>query len=239
MSIKRALKDGSANPISNTRLADALELAKKNNMPKSTINSIIENSQKAMVNAKESLFEYRGINGLCLMVVVFTDNPKRPRGFINAIMKKYGFKEDKQQGGVRHMFKERGLIVTEGELEGKYVSFSDAEDHAIEVGAEEVEVVNDTLQYVSFSDAEDHAIEVGAEEVEVVNDTLQFVCDAGDLSAVRSGLKKLGYAIESCEIEFIPNNPVALEDDQMESLIACVTKLEDLEEVVKVHANAA
>ncbi|XP_018025175.2 probable transcriptional regulatory protein FMG_0893 [Hyalella azteca] len=210
MSIRLALKDGSADPISNNKLAAALDLARKNNMPNATINNVIEKSQKSMINAKEHYIAFRGPDGLCLFICVFTDNIRRPKSFIGAVVKKYGFKEERQLGGVRHMFRERGLVVAAAKLQEKPVT--------IEL-------------------AEDHAIEVGAEEVEIVDDMIQFWCAAMDIGQVRSGLLELGYDIESTDVVFIPSNPISLDEDKLDSFITCVNKVEDLEEVVKVHAN--
>ena len=37
--------DGSPNPVANSKLADAVEIAKKHNMPKTSIDKVIERSK--------------------------------------------------------------------------------------------------------------------------------------------------------------------------------------------------
>lgn len=86
--------------------------------------------------------------------------------------------------------------------------------------------------------ATEHAIEAGAEDVKLISDdTLQFICESRNLKTVQISLENLKYKITSASVEYIPNVCVSLSDDDLERLSVMFDRLENCEDVVKVHDN--
>uniref|UniRef100_A0A6A7FWJ6 Transcriptional regulatory protein FMG_0893 n=2 Tax=Hirondellea gigas TaxID=1518452 RepID=A0A6A7FWJ6_9CRUS len=179
-------------------------------MPKASINAITEKCQKSMENAKEYFLEYRGLDGVCLLIQLYTDNPKRGKGFVNVAVKRTGVSETKNTGSVRHVFEEKGLILAAAKIGNKKISLADAEEHAIEAEAEEVEHLGDNIQ---------------------------FLCDPKELHSVKTRLQEFGYDIESSELEFLPRSPIELDENGMQALAAIIERIEDIEDVLKVYPN--
>lgn len=95
--------------------------------------------------------------------------------------------------------------------------------------------------------ATDHAIESGAEEVDLLNrddpDTgnyrLEFVCGASNLKNVVGSLEKLHYQIDSASVEYIPIRLQELNENEQKSCATLYDKLESLPEVVRISDNIA
>lgn len=64
--------------------------------------------------------------------------------WLNHLLLRYA--EIKNAGAVRHLFKDVGIITTSNAVAGNPVTLEQAEEHAIEVGAEEVELHDDSVQ---------------------------------------------------------------------------------------------
>lgn len=65
----------------------------------------------------------------------------------------------------------------------------------------------------------------------------QFVCAAQDLYSVRKGLIGYGYTVTNAEIDFLPIQPLTLDDAGYEALAITISKIEEIEDVFKVYPN--
>ena len=141
----------STNPTLNTPLRQAIEDALKKNMPNSTIQNILKkaSAQQSSTGSrlKKHFIEARISNKISLVCIVYTDNFPGCRQTIASLFRKNGA----QATEIRHMFTEKGVIdctlhtkidATEGALE------EICTEHAIETGAEEIEIVNSELRNV-------------------------------------------------------------------------------------------
>ena len=95
---------------------------------------------------------------------------------------------------------------------------------------------NDT----SLDDAETDAIEAGAEEVNIIEDsrTLEFITPETELVQVRGALTKAGYDIKDASILYIPNTFASLTGLEKKSLQKLVETLMNESIVTNVHTNA-
>ena len=77
--IALAVKQGGADPASNSKLKDVIAKAKANNMPNDTIQNGIKRAAGALdtVNFEELQYEGYGVNGVAIIVKVLTDNKNR------------------------------------------------------------------------------------------------------------------------------------------------------------------
>lgn len=120
-------------------------------------------------------------------------------------------------GGGIHLFEEKGLIYTEV------------------LPADKEKTPEDILEA-----ATEHAIESGAEDVQLVeDDILEFTCGASSLRNVRTGLENLKYNITSASVEYIPIKLQPLSDEDKELCSKLFEKLESISEVVRLSDNIA
>lgn len=122
-----------------------------------------------------------------------------------------GFRAKYGDGGVKHMFEQKGLIETN--LLGVENELEQATDNAIEAGAEDV-----TL----FADLK-----------------LEFVCSSTAFTNVQNNLVKLKYKIISANIDYVPFKTQLLNETDLETCSNMYDRLEAMQEVVKLYDNIA
>lgn len=83
------------------------------------------------------------------------------------------------------------------------------------------------------------ALDAGAEDVADEDDGTTIYTASGDLAKVREGLIAAGYEIKEAELKYVPNNEVAVEGDIAEKVEKILDAIDDLDDVVAVHTNAA
>lgn len=85
-------------------------------------------------------------------------------------------------------------------------------------------------------DPEDAAIEAGANEVETLEDgQFQFITNPSDVDTVQSTLATMGWKILKYELSYKCKNPIELSNEQEEELKILVDKLDDHDDVKKIH----
>lgn len=82
-------------------------------------------------------------------------------------------------------------------------------------------------------------LDAGAEDaVEDGDETLVYT-DQKNLMKVRKALIDAGLKVEDAELQYVPNNPVAVEDQETaDKVMRVLDALDDLDDVVNVHTNA-
>lgn len=83
------------------------------------------------------------------------------------------------------------------------------------------------------------ALDAGAEDVADEDDGTTIYTASGDLAKVREGLIAAGYEIKEAELKYVPNNEVEVEGDTAEKVEKILDAIDDLDDVVAVHTNAA
>ncbi len=83
------------------------------------------------------------------------------------------------------------------------------------------------------------ALDAGAEDVVDEEDGTIIYTASGDLAKVRSALIDAGYEIKSAELKYVPNNEVEVEGETAEKVEKILDAIDDLDDVVAVHTNAA
>ena len=83
------------------------------------------------------------------------------------------------------------------------------------------------------------ALDAGAEDVADEDDGTTIYTAAGDLAKVREGLIAAGYEIKEAELKYVPNNEVEVEGETAEKVEKILDAIDDLDDVVAVHTNAA
>ncbi|KAG8140562.1 hypothetical protein E2320_003239 [Naja naja] len=88
MMIRFAVKEGGPNPHLNTNLANIIEVCRRKNMPKGSIETAISGAEK--MKSMYHLCGIRGPGGSSLYVEILTDNLKRTSNEIRHILNKNG-----------------------------------------------------------------------------------------------------------------------------------------------------
>ena len=83
------------------------------------------------------------------------------------------------------------------------------------------------------------ALDAGAEDVVDEDDGTTIYTASGDLAKVREGLIAAGYEIKEAELKYVPNNEVEVEGDTAEKVEKILDAIDDQDDVVAVHTNAA
>ena len=83
------------------------------------------------------------------------------------------------------------------------------------------------------------ALDAGAEDAEETEDGIEIVTAASDLMKVRAALIAAGLTVTTAELQYLANTEVPVELDQAEKLEKLLDAIDDLDDVVAVHTNAA
>ncbi len=203
-----AVKEGGADPVSNSKLAALIAKAKANNVPNDNIDRIIKKASSADgADYEEIVYEGYGPCGVAVIVEATTDNRNRTASDVRHYFDKFGGNLG-TTGCVSFMFEEKGVIIIEND--GK-VNEDQLMEDALEAGAS------------------DFVAEEGAFEISTETD---------DLNAVREALEAKGYAIASADTDKVPSSYVTLTgEDDIKNMGKLIEALEDNDDVIEVYHN--
>lgn len=199
------VREGGADPESNSKLKDLIIKAKANNVPNENIDRIIKKAAGGNdKNEYENIvYEGYGPNGVAIIVETLTDNRNRTAGDLRHYFDKNGGNLG-QTGCVGWMFAEKGVIVID------------------KTGIGEDKLMEDCL-------------ESGAVDFNSDDEIFEIFTDPTELGAVRDELEKKKYSFLSAQVERIPANYISLdkEDDKilMRRLLDMLEENDDVQNV--------
>src|SRR5665647_703721 len=156
--IMLAVKQGGADPESNSRLRDVISKAKSSNMPNDNINRAIKKAAGAGEgdDYEEIIYEGYGAGGVAVLVRTLTNNRNRTAGDVRHLFDKQGGNMG-VAGSVSFLFQQKGTIVIDSE------EFAEEETvmmDALDAGAEDFtseegyyEIVTSPQDYYTVKDA--------------------------------------------------------------------------------------
>lgn len=203
-----AVKEGGANPESNSRLRSALISARAENMPKDNVERAIKKASGGGADADFQQVRYEGYGpgGVAIIVEGLTDNKKRTVPEVRSAFSKYNGSLG-EENSVSFQFDHVGYVVF-----NKTVAAEDAMFEA--------------------------ALECGAEDIQSFDEVYEITCAIENLSIVRDELsKKFGDPLEA-RITWKPKTTVPISSDTATSLAKLVDLLEDNDDVQFVVTNA-
>lgn len=205
-----AVKEGGADPNSNSRLKDIIAKAKSNNMPNDTIDRSIKKAagDANAVNYETVTYEGYGPNGTAIIVEALTDNKNRTAGNVrNAFTKGNG--NVGSIGCVSFMFDRKGQII---------------------IDKEECDMKADDLMMI--------ALDAGAEDFAEEEDSFEILTNPDDFSVVRESIEKAGIPMAQADITMLPQTWVELKSDQdIKSMNKILDLLEEDDDVQEVYHN--
>jgi YebC/PmpR family DNA-binding regulatory protein len=202
-----AAREGGADPNMNISLANAIEKAKAESMPKDNIERAIQRGAGGAEGETYESIVYEGYGpaGVAIIVEVLTDNKNRSAAEVRNIFSKHGG-QLAQPGAVAWVFERRGSIMVDG------TRF--AEDDVMAA-----------------------AIDAGAEDVVQDGDQFEVLTEPADFAAVREAIVAAGIEFEQAELTMIPKNTVKLQENDARKTMKIVDALEDSDDVQEVYAN--
>lgn len=204
-----AAKMGAADPDMNPRLAMAVEAARKQSVSNDVIKRAI---QKGSGEGGESadyetiLYEGMAPHNVPLIVECLTENRNRTGSDVKSLFKggQFGSK-------VTFLFDHVGMVEATHEDGTK-----DAEEAAIECGAQDVETLEDV--------PEGHA---GG----------RFLTDITDLYTVADALRAAGWNVATAELGYNAKDPIELDGEARDEVEKFLEKLDDHDDVQKLHVG--
>ena len=210
--ISVAAKLGGPDPGSNPRLRAAVEAAKKQSVPKDTIERNIKKGAGLLdekVVYETLTFEGFGPHKVPVIVEALTDNKNRTNSDIRVLFRKAQLGNS---GSVAWMFDRVGIV------EATHQEAKDPEEAAIEAGAQNVEPMS----------AEDLGREEKAGAV--------FYTDITDLNAVSNALSSAGWKVTTSELGYKAKNNVELSADQLKEVSEFLQSVDENDDVHRVYA---
>jgi len=210
-----AARQGGADPETNSRLAAALEKARKESVAKDVIERAI--AKGAGTGGDKSALEHVNFEGYAphkvpVIVEVFTDNNNRTAPEIRVLFKKGQLGAS---GSNKFLFDHVGLVEAHTADAG-----ADIEAAAIEAGANEVEALNH---------AQNDDIPEGACGA-------RFITDRTATHSVAQWLAENGWTVVTSELGYVPKQYPSLTDDQLTEVGAFLQALDDHDDVHRVWA---
>ena len=196
-----------ADPDMNARLRMAIEAAKKASMPRDTLERAIKKGAGLLEdNAHYETVTYEGFGPHQVPVIVecLTENKNRTATNIRMLFRKGQLATS---GAVSWDFKHLGLIEATGP-EGQ-----DAEEAAIEAGAQDVEVNEEGGSH--------------------------FFTEAMDLDAVSRALSAAGWHVTSAKLGWRPNNPVTLDEEKLADVESFLQAIDEDDDVQNIYPGLA
>ena len=204
-----AVREGGPDPASNSKLRDVIAKAKANNIPNDNIARSIKKAAGAGDGSSYEDITYEGYGPGGVAVIVETMTDNRNR---TAAEMRHLF--DKSGGSlgatgcVAWMFDRKGILIIDRE------------------GAPDEEEMMMM------------ALEAGAEDFVVNEDNYEVDTDPSSFSAVREALEAEGISFISAEIEMIPQNTVALDEETAAKVQRLLDWLDENDDVQNVFNNA-
>lgn len=202
-----AARQGGGDPAGNARLRLAIQTAKENNMPQDNIQRAIKKGTGELdgMHLEEITYEGYGPKGVALLIETLTDNKNRTTSEVRHVLTKHNGNLG-EAGCVAWLFETKGVIW----------------------------VNRDQVDEEVLLDA---AIEAGAEDVKVEEDSYQILTSQSTFEKVSNALKELKIPYQDAEIQKIPKTFVKVDGDAAQKVLKIMEVLEELDDVQRVSAN--
>jgi YebC/PmpR family DNA-binding regulatory protein len=203
-----AVKEGGPDPSSNPRLKNVMLKARANNMSNDNITRTIKKAsgEASAINYFTITYEGYGPAGSAIIVEALTDNKNRTAGDVRHLFDKHGGNLG-TTGSVSYLFSRVGEVIV---LKGTGISDDDMMMHALEAGAQDVEM-NDTFY--------------------------KIITTPENFEAVKQYLENNNIAIEDAMLELLPSSYIDLPEDKIKSFNKLIDALEDNDDVQEVYHN--
>ena len=205
-----AAKMGGPDPEGNSRLRAAIEAAKKQSVPRDTLERAIKKGAGLLdepVNFESVLYEGFAPNNVPVIVECLTDNRNRTAADVRVLFRKGQLGSI---GSVGWMFEHLGVV------EATHPDKSlDLEGVAIEAGAQNIEPLE-------------------AADVPAGHSGGRFFCNPTDLDSVTKFLSKNGWTVTLSEMSYLAKNYIELDEAKKKEVVDFLNAVDDHDDVHRV-----
>jgi YebC/PmpR family DNA-binding regulatory protein len=204
-----AAKMGVPDPAMNPRLSLAVDAARKQSVSNDVITRAIKKGSGQGDEAiNYELVTYEGMAPHNVPVIVECMTENRNR---TAPDLRSMWKDGQFGSKVTFLFDHRGIVEATHEQAGK-----DLEEAAIEAGAQDVQPLENVPEEQSGG---------------------RFLTERTDLYAVADALKAAGWSVQTAELGYVAKDPVELPAEQRAVVEAFLEKIDEHDDVHRVHAG--
>ncbi len=140
-----AVKEGGADPNSNSKLRELIAKAKANNVPNDNIDRVIKKAGSNDGKEYETIvYEGYGPNGIAVIVECLSDNRNRTAADMRHYFDKFGGNMG-QSGCVSFLFSESGIIL----IENNGLDEDEVMEACVEAGAGDFEIQDEVVEIVT------------------------------------------------------------------------------------------
>ena len=208
-----AVKAGGPDPDGNPALRRAIQNARSVNMPKDKVDKAIKRAHsKDTANYEEVIYEGYGPHGIAIMVVAATDNPTRTVANVRVAFRKNGGNMG-NSGSVSFGFQRMGVF----RIKPEGVDAEELELELIDAGLEEM----------------------GESESEKGEKQLVIRCAFESFGEMQNALEERKLEVIESSLDFIPNTPTELPEEEANEVLKLVDAMEQDEDVQNVYHNLA
>ncbi len=218
--IEIAARDG-GDPSSNVRLRTLIDAAKTESVPNANIDRAIKKGSGALggEQMQEILYEGYGPEGSAFVIECLSDNRNRVLSNVKNILSKHGGRFA-ETGSVLWMFDRKGVVI----------ALVPEEDLLSAKSYLQNSVKRDTLEL--------QLIDLGAEDIVMEDDVIHVTTSISEWQGARDALQKLGFKIDTAELQYIPKQTAPVTLDAMTTVEKLIEFLEADDDVSIVYTNA-
>jgi len=196
-------------PQTNSKLRQALEEAKRFDLPKENIERAIKRGTGELegVRLEEVVFEAYGPGKTAIIIEGITDNKNRTLSEIKQILNQKGGKLA-SEGSVKWLFGRKGTLI-----------------------------VNNEQRTMNNEELELKAIESGAEDTYWHDNLLDIYTKPEDLEKVKKNLEEKGTKIESASLDWVAKEMIEVEEKDKEACEKLFEALDENDAVQDIYSN--
>lgn len=199
-----------SDPHLNPSLYDALEKARKDNVPSDNIERAVKKwsgEDKSSEQISQITYEWYAPGWVAIIIQVLTDNKNRTASNIRHIFSKFGWNMW-EPGSVAWIFPKKWMITFD-------------------------------KSKVKESEIEELVFETNVDDMQNTEDKIKLICSLENLKWVSDFFKSKAIEFEKASIEYIPNNEVEVtEFDKALKIIKMTEALDEDEDVEDYSLNA-
>ncbi len=205
--IETAARKGGGDPEGNVPLAQAIERAKEEDMPKDTIERAIKRGTGELEGAETTAVTYEGYapHGVAVFVEARTDNINRTVKDLRNLFGDYGGNLGKD-GSVAYLFERKGRF-------------------AIPVDATDEVTIFET------------AVEAGAEDIDETEEAFVVTTPVEAFDEVKEALEEVDIEPVEADLVRCPTTTVALDTDEQEKVQALINDINDHKDIEAVYTT--
>jgi YebC/PmpR family DNA-binding regulatory protein len=202
-----AAREGGGDPEMNASLAQAIDKAKEENMPKDNIERAIKRGTGELEGQdyEEALYEGYAPHGVAVLIETLTDNTNRTVADLRHLFDKAGGSLGKS-GSVSYLFERKGRITLPVE------------------GRDELELF-------------ELVVDAGAEDLEKADEQFIVTTPVEAFDTVERALKEANEPIDEAKLAYLPVTTVAPDPDAAQKIASFLETLDEQQDVQEFYTT--